>query len=342
MFHLINSVYVNLDSYMDRIHPHYNISQCSGYRLVLEDGVTIADDDNTQIDFTPSLSELGDSRFRKWLTDMRDRKSGRVMVWADPVSYMSLAAAQLMAMVPDMDKEQLSYFLMMVSVELDSSRIANGVAIRHDEKVLDIKGNIHAIHRDASRLAPIMRAVLYNDPKARSLEWRVAEYVTTGVALEIAPLLRRILIRATVMTCFEALFEVKHLIGDRSTWETLGCTTESLLSAPNAFAGMTAFNRINSQWMLSLDPHDHSVDLEDLEEAAAEARVIFTLADDDRKVRSLDEQLEALRGMESGDLDELDVLRLMFGTRVHGARPCDRDCSKYNSVIISHFLSQAE
>lgn len=342
MFHLINSVYVNLDPYMDRVNPHYNVSAYTGNKAVVNDGITITNERQTQLGYVTSLKELTEGKFRGWLTTMKEYTSGRMMVWTDPVSYVTLAAIQLLAMDPSMDKEKLTYFLIMTKVELDSTRIANGEAIRAEDDMFDVAQHIDTIYKEALRLSSVMRTVLYKDPKSWSLEWRVAEYITTKEPLGITKLLRRILIRSTIMSCFEALFEVKHLIGNQSTWESLGCTNESLLGAPNVYAGMTAFKTINSKWMLSLDPHEHEIVLDNLTEAVKEAEVIFGLAGDDRKVQTVREQITTLLALESGELSPLDVLRLMFGTRVHGTRPCDRDCSKYNSALIGHFLSKVE
>lgn len=342
MFHLTNSVYVNLDAYMDRVNPHYNISSTTGFHAVVEDDTMITDHKQTQLGFAPSVREIGESQFRKWLVSMKEHTTGRMTVWVDPKSYVTLAAVQLMAMDPTLDKDSLKYFLMMTLVELDSTRIANGASILSDDTWFSVSENIDSIYKEAVRLSPVMRTVLYKNPSSWSLEWRVSEYIANGEPLGITALLRRILIRGTVMTCFEALFELKHLVGNPSTWDALGCTEESLLNAPNVFAGMTAFETINSKWMLALDPYDHNIRLDDLTAAASDATIIFNIAEDDRKIRTLNEQLDTLARLESGDLTPLQVLKLMFGTKVHGSRPCDRDCSKYNSVLIGHFLSKAE
>lgn len=328
---------------MDRVHPHYNLSNVTGYEAVVTEGTVAPDSKRLQLGYAKSLDSLSTGEFKAWLRTMIVHTDGRLMVWVDPEAYAGLYAIQLLSMNPEMTKEELLFFLTMVKVKFDTVRLSYGSSVDTGALVLNITDKLDAIYRLASKFAPIMKDMLYSDPNKWSLEWRILSLIDTGKdSLGVHDTVMRIQRRNIILSCIEALAEIQHIVGDRANWDTLGCDESTLLGSDSVFKGLLSYSAINADWMLSSNPYDQVVTNDQLIAAAEEAIAIFTIAGDQHMIDRTGYHIETIRGMLDKSYTTMDIVERLFGGRIHGCRVNDTDSSKYNETMIKYFLSMVK
>lgn len=338
MFHLINSVYVNADTYMDRVYPHYNISADTGYLA------TVGNDDigtelvKNQIGYSQDLGKMSNQELRDMFRTMLTHTDGRIMVWVDPANYAKIYASQLLAMTPDMSKEDFRFFLATAKMKYDTMALSYGSSSNVARIPMDIDNRIDTLYTLGQRVGPIMRNSLYGDKRKWSLEYRVRDMIATGDDNGLSDTVRRIVKRNIVISSIEALQELQHLIGEPKHWEALGCDTDTLLGSRTAFHGCLALQELNADWLLGTDPYDADLTIDQLGRVAREAVMVFEIAGDQHMVDRTTYHIETLEGHVSGKFTTLDLVARLFGGRIHGCRVNDGDSTKYNETMIKWFL----
>ena len=338
MFHLINSVYVKLDTYMDRVHPHYNISSVTGFEAVVGDANIGVERLENQLGFYEDVKAMSNEELRKVFKTMLDHKKGRMMVWVCPGNYAKLYASQLLAMTPDMSLEDFRFFMATAKVKYDTTALSLGSVIDTLKKPMVLKDNIGMLYKVAQRIGPVMRNTLYGIKKNWSLEYRVRDLLETGDDNDVSKTVVTIQKRNIIISALEALQELQHLIGEPKYWDALGCDTDTLLTSRTVFHGCLALNELNSDWLLSPNPYDADVTLSQLGRVAREAVMLFEIAGDQHMIDRTNYHIETLEGYMSGNYTTIDLVARLFGGRIHGCRVNDSDSTKYNETMIKWFL----
>ncbi|MND22223.1 hypothetical protein D3C81_144610 [compost metagenome] len=339
MYHLFNSVYVDLERRINRSVDNITISPHIGYEYLFAASENVG----RQIGFGRSLDDIDQLDLSTWLHEamVSDNKT---FIFCDGPTYLRLYSMLVKVILPKVDLETFKWIWLCKKATFNTSLTNWKQAGTNVMEGLEINSAVvEELFNFEDPLQSMFHTLLDGNEDVVSLEWHILRLAAIGYTGIVPKRLKNILRRIALANTHDALDVWGRVITDPEHWDYAGADFDTLLDAPSVFQGAMKLVYTNNpiflkpglfekfpqdEWLCNLLEELHPL-LERVGEGptAKRTKLILELLKDRKNITDSGECLERCR--------------LIFTGPDRLAMP-NRDSSKYDENLIRYILGRKQ
>ena len=233
MYHLFNSVYVDLERRINRTVDNITISPDIG----LEYFPGLNETAGRQIGYAKTMESVDPDVLIGWFKEAMVSKE-KTFIFCDGTTYMRLYSMLVKAVLPKVDLETFKWIWLCKKATFNTSltnwkqpgnNVLGGLEITTE--TVEMMFNLDDPHQEA------FTALLSGNDDVVSLEWHILRLAAIGYVGIVPKRLKHILRRIALANTHDALDVWGRVITDPEHWEYAGADRDTLLDAPSVFEG---------------------------------------------------------------------------------------------------------
>ena len=246
MYHLFNSVYVDIERRINRAESNITISKYIGFEYHPGPNETAGE----QIGFATSLDLVEPAVLLEWLT-LAMQSEKKVFIYCDGETYVRLYSLLVRTIFPSLDLLTYKWIMLCKKATFNTSLTNWKQAGCEVLAGIDLTTkSITASFENDDPLLPMFKELLSTDREVLSLEWQLVRLIVENNVGTIPERLRNILRRIALANTHDALDVWGRVITDPQHWEFAGADLDTLLDAPSVFEGCMLMTYTNNRMFL--------------------------------------------------------------------------------------------
>jgi hypothetical protein len=243
MFHLFNSLYVEVDREINERTNRVVISEQMGMPFLMPEN------DTSVIDlhyYANNLDQIGSEGFTRLLNELL--VLDKVYIYSDEAAYIRMWAALALAYCPNIDYQTFRYLFLLKKTILDcrSTTTMREVGVINPVTITEPKVKLAYESAKEDWLRKVFVDYTADVKYVRSVEWDLMG-VRLGNPLGTVPLrIRDILDRVLVTNIPDSLGYLSTFIGNPEKWDLVGADLDTLLGEDTIFQGCYKLNYLNN------------------------------------------------------------------------------------------------
>lgn len=341
MFHLFNSLYVEVDREINERQKRAVISEQMGMPFLCPDH------DPEIVDLTAFASNLDDMG-RVALEGLLNEFLGedKAYLYVDEKAYIRLWAALVFAYCPQIDYMTFRYLFLLKKTILDCRTTTSMRESGHINPVVITEPKVKEAYDNAPTdwLREVFVTKLQKPEVIRSVEWDILGVRLGNPMGSVPQRFRAIIDRVLLTNVPDVMGYLSTFIGEPSKWSFVGADLDTLLGEETIFEGCYSLQYLNNSEFVMLSQINGRYPTEWLVEMIKELLMILRYNNDLSIVAYMESILEVYEsGFEIPDTQTLfSLLHRFFDHGPRMVRVAQRDIGKHDDNLLRYAINAPE